>query len=79
MKESFSRLTRFSALGYLPFEASMKKFLILAAFVVVAVAATPLHAQSGCIDSPENPTALLAIVGSAGAFIASATRRFRSK
>jgi len=57
----------------------MKKLIILTAVVVFAAAATPLYAQGGCIDSPENPTALLAIVGSAGAFIASATRRFRSK
>jgi XrtJ-associated TM-motif-TM protein len=57
----------------------MKKLLLLAAFVVVVAVATPLYAQSGCIDSPENPTALLAIVGSAGAFIAAARGRFRRK
>jgi XrtJ-associated TM-motif-TM protein len=55
----------------------MKKFQILVAFVVVLAAAHPMYAQGGCIDSPENPTALLAIVGSAGAFIATARNRFR--
>ncbi len=55
----------------------MKKLYLLAAFVLVAAAASPLYAQTGCTNSPENPTALLAIVGSAGAFIASARRRFR--
>jgi XrtJ-associated TM-motif-TM protein len=53
----------------------MKKLQILAAFVVVLAAVHPLYAQGGCVDSPENPTALLAIVGSAGAFIASARGR----
>jgi len=57
----------------------MKKTLFLLAFVFVLAAATPLYAQSGCTDSPENPTALLAIVGSAGALIASARNRFRRK
>ena len=57
----------------------MKKFFLLAAVVVVLAAATPLYAQNGCIDSPENPTALLALVGTAGAFIASARSRFTRK
>lgn len=55
----------------------MNKLLLFAAFALVVAAASPLHAQTGCINSPENPTALLAIVGSAGALIASARRRFR--
>jgi XrtJ-associated TM-motif-TM protein len=55
----------------------MKKIAFLSAFVLLLAAATPLYAQNGCLNSPENPTALLAIVGSAGAFIASARRRFR--
>jgi len=57
----------------------MKKILFLFAFVFVFALATPVYAQGGCIDSPENPTALLAIVGSAGALIASARSRFRRK
>jgi XrtJ-associated TM-motif-TM protein len=57
----------------------MKKFQILVAFVVVLAAAHPLYAQGGCVDSPENPTALLAIAGFGGAFIASARNRFRRK
>ncbi len=55
----------------------MKNLYLLAAFVLFAAAASPLQAQNGCINSPENPTALLAIVGTAGAFIVSARRRFR--
>jgi XrtJ-associated TM-motif-TM protein len=32
------------------------------------LAAFPLHAQGGCVDSPENPTAILGLIGAAGAF-----------
>ncbi|MDQ2925005.1 MAG: PExPT-CTERM protein [Acidobacteriota bacterium] len=70
-------LTTFPAWYNFRAEAVMKKLYLLAAFVLVAAAASPLYAQTGCTNSPENPTALLAIVGSAGAFIASARRRFR--
>jgi XrtJ-associated TM-motif-TM protein len=31
------------------------------------LAAFPLHAQGGCVDSPENPTAVLGLIGVAGA------------
>ncbi len=54
----------------------MKKFLPL--FAVVA-AALPLHAQVGCTNSPENPTIVLALIGTAGAFLASARRRFTKR
>ncbi len=37
----------------------------LGSLLLFAVAA-PLHAQSGCTDSPENPTAVLAVVGGIG-------------
>ena len=41
-------------------------FVLLAAAVLFAIA-VPVQAQTGCTDSPENPTAVLALVGSAGA------------
>ncbi len=41
------------------------KYIILAALLLSASQA--LHAQSGCGDSPENPTAVLGILGAAGA------------
>jgi XrtJ-associated TM-motif-TM protein len=52
-----------------------------AAVLVLAMVAVPVlaHAQSGCTDSPENPTAVLALVGSAGAFFASARRRLKAR
>ena len=51
------------------------------ALLAMAVLAVPMatHAQSGCTDSPENPTAVLALVGSAGAFFASARARLKAR
>jgi XrtJ-associated TM-motif-TM protein len=53
--------------------------LLLLAAVLVLFVASPLHAQNGCINSPENPTAVLALVGSAGAFLASARARIKAR
>lgn len=55
---------------------SKLKFMCLSSVLLFACA-TPLLAQTGCVDSPENPTVVLAIVGSAGAFFS--TLRYRSK
>jgi len=33
------------------------------------LAALPLHAQGGCVDSPENPTVVLGLIGAAGALV----------
>jgi XrtJ-associated TM-motif-TM protein len=52
------------------------KFLSIALLLAVAI---PLHAQGGCDSSPENPTAILALVGSAGAFFASARARIKAR
>jgi XrtJ-associated TM-motif-TM protein len=51
------------------------------ALLAMAVLAVPMmaHAQTGCTDSPENPTAVLALVGSAGAFFVSARRRLKAR
>ena len=58
----------------------MKKtsFLLLTA-AVVFTAAMPLHAQGGCVNSPENPTVVLGLIGTAGAFLASARARIRAR
>lgn len=62
-------------------ETTMKYVrFVLTAFVLIALSGAA-HAQggtvtSGCGDSPENPTAILAMVGSAGAFVAMARRRW---
>lgn len=55
---------------------SLSRILLLIAFFACVL---PLRAQTGCTDSPENPTALLALIGVAGAFIASARARFSGR
>jgi XrtJ-associated TM-motif-TM protein len=49
--------------------------------VLLILAATlPLHAQvDGCVDSPENPTAVLAIVSAAGFGLSHLWTRFRGR
>ena len=61
----------------------MKKTLVTCALLMIASAS--LHAQGGiitsgtCDNSPENPTAILAVVGSASAFFVSARARIRAR
>ncbi len=58
----------------------MKKspLLLFSAALLFLVSVPRLHAQTGCVNSPENPTAVLAVVGSAGAFFFS-RRKLRIK
>ncbi len=51
------------------------RYHLLLALVLLAVA-LPLHAQIGCVDSPESPTIVLALVGGIG-IIASRMRASR--
>jgi XrtJ-associated TM-motif-TM protein len=55
----------------------MNKVIYL--LMLFAVTSTVAHAQSGCGDSPENPTIVLALLGSVGAGIAALRSRFNSK
>lgn len=56
----------------------MKKALrFLYGVALSLLVAVPLHAQSGCTDSPENPTAVLALVGGAGALFSALRARVR--
>ncbi len=59
----------------------MKKtpLLLIGTAFLFLVSVPLLHAQGGCINSPENPTAILAVVGSAGAFFFSRHRLPRIK
>jgi XrtJ-associated TM-motif-TM protein len=50
-------------------------FLCSAALLFIAL---PLHAQTGCTDSPENPTVVLALVGSAGALFSTLRTRLKA-
>jgi XrtJ-associated TM-motif-TM protein len=46
--------------------------------LMVAAAALPLRAQTGCVDSPEDPTIVLALVSGIGAVaVSSRTARGR--
>jgi XrtJ-associated TM-motif-TM protein len=47
-----------------------KKTTMALGFALALAAALPLRAQSGCVDSPEDPTIVLAVVGGAGALAA---------
>jgi XrtJ-associated TM-motif-TM protein len=51
----------------------LRKYVLLVAVLVLIC--PMVHAQGGCVNSPENPTALLALVGAAGAVVA----RLRSR
>jgi XrtJ-associated TM-motif-TM protein len=58
----------------------MKKFALLSLGIALVLSVTlPLHAQNGCITSPENPTAVLAVVGSVGAFLTTARARIKAR
>jgi len=63
----------------------MKKYPYASLGLALIFTTFHLHAQgsgpdfSGCVDSPENPTAVLAIIGSAGALLATARNRIRAR
>ena len=54
-----------------------KTFVVLAGIALLSSVALPLYGQGGCVNSPENPTAILAVVGSAGALLASLRARVK--
>ena len=56
-----------------------KSSLLLAAIAMMFAITVSASAQGGCTDSPENPTVVLALVGSAGAFLSSARARFKAR
>jgi XrtJ-associated TM-motif-TM protein len=49
---------------------NLKKATLMLGFAVILAMALPLRAQTGCVDSPEDPTMVLALVGGAGALVA---------
>lgn len=58
----------------------MKRSLyVITGCAILLSIALPLHAQDGCVNSPENPTAVLALVGSAGAFFTGARARIKAR
>jgi len=54
----------------------MKKWIgVFVGCAVLLMVAVPLWAQTGCADSPENPTAVLALVGGVGALWSAVRKR----
>ena len=63
-----------------------KRSLLLFGIALLFAVALPLHGQDGgigtsgsCDDSPENATAILAVVGSVGAFLTAARARYKAR
>jgi XrtJ-associated TM-motif-TM protein len=56
-----------------------KTIFLLVGIALLFSVALPLHAQDGCVNSPENPTAILAVVGSAGAFFVQVRARIKAR
>ena len=56
-----------------------KSSLLLTAIAMMLAVTVSANAQGGCVNSPENPTVVLALVGSAGAFLSSARARFKAR
>ena len=55
----------------------MSKLVRFGLCCAMLVAAAPLYAQDGCLDSPENPTAVLAVLGGAGALFSAVRSRMK--
>ncbi len=51
----------------------------LAVMAAAILVASPVLAQNGCVTSPENPTAVLALVGSAGGVLVALRNRLRGR
>ena len=56
-----------------------KSSLVFIGCALVFLVAAPLYAQTGCTDSPENPTVVLALVGGAGALFSAVRARVKAR
>ena len=56
-----------------------KSMAVLFGCALVLLVAAPLYGQTGCTDSPENPTVVLALVGGAGALFSAVRSRLRAR
>jgi XrtJ-associated TM-motif-TM protein len=56
-----------------------KSTVVFLGCAVMVLVAAPLYAQTGCTDSPENPTVVLALVGGAGALFSAVRSRLRAR
>ena len=53
--------------------------LVVLGVAFMLLVAAPLRAQTGCTDSPENPTGVLALVGGAGALFSAVRARMKAR
>ncbi len=58
---------------------NLKKTLLMFGFPLMLASTVPLRAQTGCTDSPEDPTIVLALVGGAGALVGGVLGSIRRK
>lgn len=57
-----------------------KHWFLIICIALLSSATRPLFGDAGgCVNSPENPTAILAVVGSAGAFFVSVRARIKAR
>jgi XrtJ-associated TM-motif-TM protein len=56
-----------------------KSTVVFLGCAVMLLVAAPLYGQTGCTDSPENPTVVLALVGGAGALFSAVRARIRAR
>jgi XrtJ-associated TM-motif-TM protein len=56
-----------------------KSMIVFLGCAVMVLVAAPLYGQTGCTDSPENPTVVLALVGGAGALFSAVRSRIRAR
>ena len=57
----------------------MKSWIGFLGCALILLIAAPLQAQTGCTDSPENPTVVLALMGGAGALFSTVRARMRAR
>jgi len=57
----------------------MKRLVPIFAAAFALLVAAPLRAQSGCADSPEDPTVVLALVAAAGALFPVARKWLKAR
>ena len=56
-----------------------KSTIVFLGCVVLVLVAAPLYGQTGCTDSPENPTVVLALVGGAGVLFSAVRARWKAR
>jgi XrtJ-associated TM-motif-TM protein len=57
----------------------MKKTFLLTALAFAMIAAIPARAQGGCVDSPENPTLILAGLAGGAYAISNVRMKIRAR